>query len=363
MSSNDDVSIALSGSGAQTTLSGWQQVRITVGIERVPPDFEVTYTEQLGDGVTSVAVPGQSCVVSIGGDAVITGYVDRVTETISEGQHQLTLTGRGKTSDLVDCAAVWQGAMFTNVTALDMATKLCAPYGITAETEIADLKVLPVVTVNLGETAFEIIDRVCKLSGCLAFEQADGSLLLARVGTTAAASGFEQGTNIQRASFERSMDQRFSVYTVVYPGNQLLGDTGAAVLSTYSYNDTTVTRFRQKYVEYLQNAFGQDISRLQAMWEMNRRIGRSQVVRVTADSWRDQGGTLWTPNTLADVTAAAIKVSQTQLLIGEVTFQRGLDTGTTAEVTLMPPAAFDVQPIPYLPVAGDVLTANSALKP
>lgn len=354
----DDVSISVGGAGAQTILTGWQTVRITPGIERIPPDFEVQYTEPLPGTTSGIAAPGMACTLSIGSDLVITGYIDRVIDRMTPTEHVLTLTGRGMTQDLVDCAAVWQGAMFSNVTALDMATKLAEPYGIVAVTDESDLPRLPVVMVNIGETVFEIIDRVCKLSGLLAFEQPDGTLLLTRVGTAQAASGFQQGTNVQQASFENSMDQRFSDYTVVYPGNQLLGDTGAAVLSTYTYKDAGVPRFRQKYVELLSNTLGVGLTEAQAMWEMNRRIGRSQIVRVTADSWRDSGGTLWTPNTLADVELPALKVPKTQLLVGEITFKRGLDTGTTAEVELLPPAAFDVEPIPYLPIPMDVQQAQ-----
>jgi prophage tail gpP-like protein len=212
--------------------------------------------------------------------------------------------------------------------------------------------------VNLGETAFEVIDRVCKLSGVLAFEQPNGTLLLTRVGTAQAASGFQQGTNVQKASIDNSMDQRFSDYTVVYPGNQLLGDIGDSPLTTYNYKDPGVPRYRQKYIELLSNSVMTELSRQQAMWEMNRRIGRSQVVTVTADSWRDQAGTLWAPNTLADVELPALKVPKTQLLIGEVTFNLGLDIGTIVEVELMPAAAFDVEPIPYLPIPMDVQAAQ-----
>jgi len=130
------------------------------------------------------------------------------------------------------------------------------------------------------------------------------------------------------------------------------------VLLTDTYKDGGVPRFRQKYIELLSNSVGIALTKAQAMWEMNRRIGRSQVVRVTADSWRDQGGTLWTPNTLAGVELPKQKVPKTQLLIGEVTFRRGLDTGTTVEVELMPPKAFDVEPIPYLPIPLDVVAAQ-----
>ncbi|MDE2098622.1 MAG: phage tail protein [Patescibacteria group bacterium] len=353
----DEVSIGLSGGGAQTLVTGWQRVRVTVGIERVPPDFEVTYTERIADGTTSIAAAGQACTVKIGSDVVITGYVDRVMERLSAGMHEVTLAGRGKTQDLVDCAAVWQGAMFRNVTAQDVATKLCAPYGITVATSESDLKRLPVIMVNIGETAYELIDRVSKLSGILAFEDFSGRLVLSRVGTVQASSGFEEGRNVQRASYERSMDQRFSNYTVVYPGNQLLGDEGVTPLTTFSYPDPGVPRLRQKYIELLTNDAGEAFAQAQARWEMNRRVGRSAVVCVTTDAWRDSGGTLWTPNTLATVEAPSVKVSRTQLLIAEVSFMRDLDEGTTAELVLMPPQAFDVEPILYVPIPGDIEAA------
>jgi prophage tail gpP-like protein len=373
----DDVSIRLSSDrmNTHTVLSGWQQVRVTVGIERVPPDFEITYTERIADGTTSVAAPGQICQISIGSDAVITGYIDRVIETISEGEHQLTLTGRGQTQDLVDCAAIWQGATFQNVDPYDLAADICLPYDVVPVLQATSLKRLPQFMISLGETAYGVIERICRLSGLLAFEGTEGELLLTRTGAglaplgaaamgkIQAASGFQQGVNVQRASYERSMDQRFSVYTVVYSGNQLLGDAGASPLTTYSYTDAGVPRLRQKYIELLTNDAGSTFAQSQAIWEMNRRIGRSYVVRVTADSWRDQGGTLWTPNTLATVDIPSIKVSRTPLLISEVTFSRTLDGGTTADLILMPAQAFGVEPLLYTPIPGDIAAAEQALNP
>lgn len=32
-------------------------------------------------------------------------------------------------------------------------------------------------------------------------------------------------------------------------------------------------------------------------WEMNRRYGRSKVLKVKVDSWRDSSGALWMDNT------------------------------------------------------------------
>ena len=74
-----------------------------------------------------------------------------------------------------------------------------------------------------------------------------------------------------------------------------------------------------------------------------RRIGRSQAFRLTCDSWRDSAGKLWQPNKLAIINAPAHKLVNQKWIIGTVTFRKD-QSGTHADLTLMPPDAFMVQP-------------------
>ena len=98
----DEVSIVLS----DRRWAGWVSVRITRGLERMPSDFEIGLTEVFpGETEMLVAHVGEVCEVYIGRDLVLTGYVDRVTPSISPGQHDVTISGRGKCQDLVDCSA------------------------------------------------------------------------------------------------------------------------------------------------------------------------------------------------------------------------------------------------------------------
>jgi prophage tail gpP-like protein len=92
-------------------------------------------------------------------------------------------------------------------------------------------------------------------------------------------------------------------------------------------------------------------------WEMARRMGRSQVVTVTADSWRDSGGNLWTPNWLIPVDLPSIKFPSTTLLITNVTYIRDAD-GTRAELTLMPPQA--MAPMPQAPFMWSAALADAS---
>ena len=121
-----------------------------------------------------------------------------------------------------------------------------------------------------------------------------------------------------------------------------------------------VTRFRPKAFIAQSGDPGATVSNAHAQWECNRRIGRGNLVAVTTDSWRDETGKLYTPNTRVSLEAPTLKVQPGQdWLISEVSLRRGLD-GRHADLLLMPPQAFSPEPILYLPVAADVAAGLSS---
>ncbi|EPX8763657.1 TPA: DNA circularization protein [Yersinia enterocolitica] len=81
-------------------------------------------------------------------------------------------------------------------------------------------------------------------------------------------------------------------------------------------------------------------------WEMNRRYGRSKELLVTVDSWRDKNGKLWEPNTLIPIDLPVFGLKDELWLLSEVTYLKD-DHGTAAQMVLMPPEAFTVQPYQF----------------
>lgn len=331
-------------------IAGWTEVRITRGIERLPSDFELGLTELYPSEAQAVVVtPGDSCVVMIGSQTVITGYVDKYTPAYGPDGHSIRVTGRGKCQDLVDCSAEWNTSQMSATTADVIAANLASAYGIAVTCDEQILTMIPQFNIMLGETAFEIIDRVCKYSGLLAYDGVDGNLILATVGTEEHASGLFEGQNVTAASVEYSMDQRYSTYIgwlnamVRIGGNSFDAPNASGVAA-----DTTVLRNRKKFViAEAVNQYG-DLLVQRVNWEKNRRNGRSKVARVRVDSWLDSSSALWTPNKLASVYLPTLKLcdSNNQPLnwtIGEVSYVMDQE-GSSAELTLMDPSAFAVQP-------------------
>lgn len=337
--------------GNSLSITGWTDVRITRGIERVPNDFEISLTEKYPNTTTLdevVVKPGDECVVKIGSTTVITGYVDKFIPSISAEGHTIRVTGRGRCQDLVDCSAEWTTSQMMTATPLVIASNLAGAYDILVECEVSGVATIPQFNIILGESAYEIIDRVCKYAGLLAYEAPNGHLILNRVGTTKHTSGLYEGQNVQEASVEYSMDERYSVYRGWLNAIGTLANSFDSSNASGSVSDTEVPRNRKKFViaEAVQGYETLLTRRLN--WECNRRAGRSATARVKVDCWFDSSKTLWTPNQLAAVYLPTLKLIDSNKqafnwLIGDVSYVMG-EEGMYAELTLMDPKAYQVEP-------------------
>lgn len=344
------------------SISGWTRVRVTRGAERCPNDFEIEMTERFpGELNVWIIQPGDPCQIKIGADLVITGYIDRYVQSISAGMHSIKAVGRGKCADLVDCAAEWPNAQISGSSALEIAKKLAQPYGIQVSSPVSGLPVIQQFNLIIGETAFEIIERISRYSAVLAYETPDGNLLLSRIGTEKAACGFQEGVNVLEATYARSMDQRYSIYKAFLQSTDKFGDLGDGGNLLQTVLDNNVPRHRMMVViAESGGGLAIDIAKQRAEWEGNRREGRSFSIFLTTDSWRDAAGQLWTPNTLVPVSLPTLhlEVPSQQFkdlwVIGEVTYNLTEEHGTTAELLLMPQHAYQLQPILLQPTPIDI---------
>jgi prophage tail gpP-like protein len=354
----DDVTIQV----GSNRFVGWQNVSISRSCESMPNNWTLSASAEFLQGAALAGTrPGQSCLIYIGSDLVITGKIDRRSIPIDARNHQVTLSGRGITRNLVDCSADLlndpgiRGGQINGANALDVAAKLCKAYGITARSAVADLGIaIPSFQVPLGETPYQIIESVARYAGYLVYEDVFGRLVLDRIGTSQHASGFTLPGNVEAINGERSVDGRFSTYVVVYSGVDQTADLGGLANRRATILDDTLGEYRLRIIVSEQIAptpAGQQtidndaIAKQRANWEKARRIGRSQGASITCDSWRDSSGNLWTPNWLATIDAPAADISNATWIIGSLSFRKDM-SGTHTDLILMPPDAFSPEPNP-----------------
>jgi len=357
-------------------LGGWTDIRVTRGIERCPNDFEIGMTELLpAEAQALVVQPGDNVEVRLGDDLVVKGYVDIFSPSIEPNGHSIRVIGRGKCQDLVDCAVIWDSAQISSNSVLQIAQKLAKPYKIdVVEAEGAEIgAIIPQFNLNVTDTPWDVIERLCRFRALLCFEDEQGRLVLAPVGTEYAASGIQEGVNVQQAAASFSMNGRFSEYCVFLQSIATFDDIGQGGNLLATVQDQAVPRRRRHTLvaEVGGGGAGLDVSRLRAFWEFNRRLGRSYQLRVTVDSWRDKAGQLWRPNTLVPLDLPSLKIqtrsngsNATQdiaWLISEVTYHKDAQHGTRAELLIMPQQAFLREPVLFQPLPPDVDLALQAV--
>jgi prophage tail gpP-like protein len=358
----DDLSITLKRpqQGGQQTISGWQEVQLTRSLRSFPSTFDLSFTESYPHAKSDISVqPGDEVSIKIGQDVVLTGYVDRYVAQIGSETHNIRIQGRSKCEDLFDCSTDVP-MLEAGTTPLKYAQQLSKPFNITvSQLGKGNGKVYPGLSGNRTESPYRLIETVARYSALLVYDDVDGNLVLADVNVSKMKSGFYQGKNVQNASVTFSMDQRFSDYQeVITPIGIALAETGnrggGGDLNTVGKaKDKGVPRHRILISVCPPLLLDGKIGDEMAAWEMNRRWGQSNAVTLTCDSWRetpqgDSSGKLWQPNFSAPVVIPALKIPENdnrEWVIADVVFKRSLQSGTTAQITLMPAAAFSVEPV------------------
>lgn len=329
---------------------GWKSVRITAGVERAARDFEISISDKWWEAKPQPRLAGwkidegAACQVLIGGQLVLTGWIDTTASSMSAEDHTITVSGRSKTGDLIDCSAIIPNSQMLAGTLPSIAAKLAKPFGVGVKGGGGDA--FPDFTVQQGEGVYEIIERLSRVRGFLVCDDEGGNLVLASAGAGGHAGELRLGErgNVEAATATRSIADRFSSYTVKFQDGQW-GDVagGAAIGVLATIKDPGVPRYRPKIILAETGQGGTDLAIRRGKWECARRAGRGTQIRATVLGWRDAGGGLFRPNSIAPVILPPLGLSAS-LLIAEVSYLMDEGGATRCEMTLGPVAAYEPEP-------------------
>lgn len=345
--------------------SGWKSVSVRQGIEQIAGTFELSITDRWPDQTMQWSIStGEFCEVLIGSDPVITGYVDKVSTSYDSGSHTISVVGRDKTGDLVDCSA--PSVSFSNLTFLQIATKLAEPFDIKVVDQTLSGKSARKVSglakwsTQNGESVHRTLERIARSEGVMLISDSRGGLLITRSGLAGkAADTLELGKNILRASSEQNHSALYS--EIVVKGQASAAGAGQFDLSqaqpraivkraaAASPNGSKVGRYRPLVIVSESQA---DAARCQvrARWEVSNREAKAMRISVTVQGWRQSDSSLWTINSIVKLVCPWMRVNG-QFLIAGVSLRLD-ESGSTAELELVDPRAFDELPEIPQPVSG-----------
>ncbi len=327
---------------------GWTEIAVTRSMEVIAGAFELTVTERWpGQQARAAIAPGDACELTIGGETIITGWVDEVEPDYDATSHHVAFRGRDATGDLVDCSALNSPGVWTGASLLDIATEICKPFHIGVRADVPTGS-FAVFALQQGETAFEAIERMATRAGVLPVSDGHGGLVFTRSGVAGKMQGVILGENILKGQGHFSNKDRYSQYIVLgqSPGGDYVAPAMLAAGKGEAF-DKGITRYRPLIVMANVVDANLEIYRTRAQWEATVRMGRAWRHIITVQGWRDSAGVLWRPNCMTRLDDDFLGI-HSEVLISGVRYMLN-DQGTLAELTLTRREAFDTEPMPDLP--------------
>lgn len=326
---------------------GWEAIRVTRSIESMAGSFELTVSNRWGEpGEVWEILEEDECQVSVDGEVVLTGHVERRRPQIAAEERSLTYYGRDRTAALVDSDVLLDKWTLKGVTIDQLARTLAEPHGIKVSVH-PDL-ILPkpraqdAFTVSPGDGAFEVLTRASAIAGVLLVSDGKGGLLVTRSGSAFALDDLVEGENILAATGDFDSTQRYARYVVMaqIPGTDEAPGAGARVRAEAS--DDAVRRRSRVLVVRPSSGVSTDYARRRADWEARVRAARAESVTVDVQGWRQRLGALWPLNALVTARIPFFGVNGT-MLIADVENSASA-AGPITRLRLVRPDAFTPEP-------------------
>lgn len=288
-------------------------------------------------------LPGQEVHLHLGSQQVARGFVDRVAPELGENGRRIKVDGRDRTAELVDCSAMTGFGEWHETPLERIVADLCREFSIGLRYEAPALPSFPLFALQPGETAWEAIERACRLRAVLAYPSTTGDLILTRQTTVREAEVLREGENVKSADATIDHSERFYEYVVrgqQFGTDEAYGDLAAGIEG--KARDPAI-RTQRRLIILAEGAVSDATAQARAEWEATTRAARGTKLSVEVQGWRQRGGKLWAPNQLVPVEIPALML-ESDMLVCSVAFGLSDSEGSTTKLELMRPDAFAPQP-------------------
>lgn len=328
-------------------LEGWQSVEVTRSAQHGAIAFTLEATNptwsapakalRRGRSVEIRTSPDQGTARRGGGDLLCAGAIDTYNSHIAVRSKSVTISGRSKGRDAIDCPPVkHKTGRVENKTLVDVAKEF-DEFRIGFSTD-QELDKIPMVQREPREPMLATIEREARRQGLLLAAQPDGSIKLTRANTKRHAGALVEGQSPTR-EWDINVAPHMKRSPIVVRGQKRLG-TGKDGLRQEQQDDGDDDVGHRPHLVLAEGDYTLKDLQKRAKWERLRAAGHGIQVTPCVSRWRDDNGELWDPGRLMAIRVPSEDIDQDLTLsLAKFSQKIGEANGTMANLTFVDPKA------------------------
>ena len=335
--------------------TNFTEAGVTLALDTLANDF--TFDAALPDGENLNIKGGDACTVIVDGELVLTGYVENITGHYTATGHTIVITGRDKTSDLIDSSIDVIDDIRDSVTLKEIIEKVIEHIGagITVVNNVTPApfnKAEDIIAPLPGDNAFLFVEQYAQKRQVLLTSNAHGDVVITNSQETSGGGALQNAinsdtNNIVEASWSYMAGALFNKYInkgQLDPGALDFADakTEYGLVSQRGEDEDTAIRVGRQLVTVLATGFSDDQLLERAKWSKKIRRSRSIAYSCHVPGFKNTANQLWAVNTVVSVFDEFANINQ-DLLINSVQFLYGAG-GSRTLLTLVPAGSYELQP-------------------
>ena len=292
------------------------------------------------------AKPGQKCTLKLENTPLLVGFIEQISEGISENERAIRVSGRDITCDLVDSHPVGLKRVWQSPSVKSLAEYLSSPFQIKIREEAIGKGPLRVFSIQ-DETIYSALERAAKLRQLILYTDETGALVISRPAVIKQNQGvLVEGSHVLSAERTTNTSNRFAEYRM-YVMNTGALDGNEENLKVFSEaKDREIAR--KRVMQFSPEGYAQaQNGKLRLEWEKTVRQAKSEKITVNIPHWFNADQKPWKLNRLVTLEIPSLSVSGDYLVSG-VSFYLDSESGPKATLECESPKVYSVDPTLFI---------------
>ena len=265
----------------QYQISDWESFSIEKSLSTLCGKFEFTMSSALfKKGIDFY--DGKKIEIHINESLFMTGYIENFEINLSESEYKISISGREKTCDIIDCNNTLDKNTWFNQTLLSIAKYLCEPFKIDVSTSLPMQKI-NYAAIEDTESIFDFLLKLAKQQNVRLNTLPNGNIEI--VNTQSNITHYFELSEVANAKINVSLEDRYSDYVCKseYTSNKDDAWHKASVFIKKNATDENVFRHRPKLLSEANMTATQ--CQKYANWEAQNRAAKSTKFSFIYPAW------------------------------------------------------------------------------